>query len=127
MCFVPEVLARFNILPNSFYKRGRADEVAYREVLETMLDLLSRPEYADAAARIQESGALFQFGQPMLDLLRSKPEYSAYLNPIFLKKNRRHILKLRLKSVIDRFPVFAPLGNLYFRLSGYRVRGGRSG
>jgi len=92
-----------------------------------MLELLGRPDYQDAAAKIRESGALFQFGRPMLDLLRSKPEYHAYLNPVFLKKNRRHIMKLRLKTIIDRFPALAPLGNLYFRLAGYRARAPKSG
>ena len=120
LCFVPEALARFNIVPTSFYKRGRADETAYRTVLEKMLGLLSSSEYQDVAVKIRESGALFQFGAPMLKLLKSKPEYQSYLNPIFLRKNRRHILKLRLKNAIDRFSFLAPLGNLYFRITGYR-------
>jgi glycosyltransferase involved in cell wall biosynthesis len=121
ICFVPEPLARFNILPNSYYKRVRANVGEYRQVLETMLRLLGQPTYADVAARIRESGALFQFGAPMRELLQTTPEYHAYLNLVFLRKNRRHILKLRLKSVIDRFAFLAPLGNLYFRLSGYRA------
>jgi len=121
ICFVPEALARFNIIPTSFYKRGRADEAAYRAVLEKMLGLLDRPEYQDVAVKIRESGALFQFGEPIRELLRSNPGYQSYLNPIFLRKNRRHVLKLRLKSVIDKFPFLAPLGNLYFKIAGYRV------
>jgi len=117
ICFVPEPLAVFNIYPDSYYKRGVRDQHAHRKVLRLMLDLLNRPDNRDVEPLIRESGALFQFGWPILQLVMSEPGYRKYLNPRFLRKNLWHITKLQLKKVT---PAFA--GNLYFRFAGYRAR-----
>jgi glycosyltransferase involved in cell wall biosynthesis len=120
ICFVPEPLAVFKILPNSYYKRSRRDKQGYREVLEHMVRLLIQPKYQDATKFIREGGSLYIFGMPMLQLLWSRPEYRRFLNLPFMRKNLWHCTKLILKKFTPAF-----LGNLYFRISGYRAPSSR--
>jgi glycosyltransferase involved in cell wall biosynthesis len=115
ICFVPEPLARFNIHPNSYYKRNLKDKKAYRQVLEEMVKLLNQPKYTDAAKLIREGGSLYIFAMPMLRLLMSKSEYRRFITPTFLRKNLWHSTKLVIKKVIPAW-----LGNLYFKVAGYR-------
>jgi len=116
LCVVPEPLAVFNIYPNSYFHRNRRDTGNYRQMLQTMLDLLTRPEYRDAAERMREGGTLFIFAMPMLKLLLSRPEYRRFINWPFVRKSLWHSTKLVLKKFTPAF-----LGNLYFRISGYRA------
>jgi len=117
ICFVPEVLAVFNIHPESYYKRNRRNAKSYREVLEQMMKLLSQPKYQDAAKLIREAGCLFLFGMPMLKLMLSRPEYRRYITPRFLRKNLWHATKLQLKKITPTW-----VGNWYFKFAGYRAR-----
>ncbi len=116
LCVVPEPLAVFKILPQSYYQRVRQDAKAYREVLASLLDLLNQPKYQDVAERIREGGSLYIFGWPMLQVLRSRPANRRFLTPNFLRKCLWHCTKLILKKVAPAF-----VGNLYFRLAGYRA------
>ena len=116
ICVVPEPLAVFQILPNSYYGRSRRDKRGYREVLEHMLLLLNQPKYQAATELIREGGSLYIFGMPMFGLLWNRPEYRRFLNRAFLRKNLWHSTKLVLKKFTPAF-----LGNWYFRISGYRV------
>lgn len=117
ICFVPEPLGISNIHAASFYTRGVREREAYRQVLNRMLEYLVQPDYADAAAKVRQSGALFLFGKPMLKLLISEARFRRFLTPIFLRKNVWHILKVTAKR-------FTPgwVAELYFRLAGYRAR-----
>jgi glycosyltransferase involved in cell wall biosynthesis len=117
ICVVPEPLAVFNIYPDSYYKRNVRDQVAYREVLERMLKMLNQSDYRDASDLICQAGSLFIFGRPMLKLLLSQREYRRFITPTFLRKNLWHSTKLILKKFTPAF-----LGNLYFRLAGYRAK-----
>jgi glycosyltransferase involved in cell wall biosynthesis len=117
ICVVPEPLAIFNIYPDSYYKRNVRDTKGYREVLERMLKMLNQPAYSDAAEFMREGGSLFIFGMPMLKLLFSRPEYRRFITATFLRKNLWHSTKLVLKKFTPAF-----LGNLYFRISGYRAK-----
>lgn len=116
ICVVPEPLAIFKILPKSYYQRVRQDAKAYREVLAFMLDLLNQPKYQDAAALIREGGSLYIFGWPMLKVLVSRPADRRFLTLNFLRKCGWHCTKLILKKFTPAF-----VGNLYFRLAGYRA------
>ena len=53
----------------------------------------------------------------MLRLLMSDRKYRPFLTPVFLRKNLWHIMKVKLKKFTPAF-----VGNLYFKLSGYRAR-----
>jgi glycosyltransferase involved in cell wall biosynthesis len=117
ICVVPEPLAVFEISSNSYYQRNRRDQEIYRSVLEFMLELFNQPKYQDAAEFIRRAGSLYIFGVPMLKLLLSRREYRRFLTPIFLRKNLWHNTKLILKRFTP-----AALGNLYFKLSGYRAK-----
>ncbi len=117
ICVVPEALAVFKILPKSYYQRVRQDAAAYREVLASMLDLLSSPKYQDAAAMIQQGGSLYIFGWPMLKLVLGQPAYRRFLTFAFLRKCLWHCTKLNLKKITPAF-----VGNLYFKIAGYRVQ-----
>lgn len=114
ICVVPEALARFNIHASSFYKAR--DPEAHRQVLRRMLDLLVHQDYLDAAARIRDSGALFLFGWPLLNVMIRTPRYRRFITPTFLRKNIWHSLKLQIKKFTPRFAA-----EWYFRLAGYRA------
>jgi hypothetical protein len=66
---------------------------------------------------IRESGALFIFGGPILRIMLSHRAYRRFLSTTFLRKNLWHSLKVQLKRFTPAF-----VGNLYFRLAGYRAR-----
>ena len=117
ICFVPEPLAQFNIHRASYYKSGARTPRAHRDVLQKMLDRLNQKELQDVEPLIRESGALFIFGLPVLQVLLRQTAYRRYLTPAFLWKNLWHITKLQLKKATPSF-----LGNWYFRISGYRAR-----
>jgi len=117
VCVVPEPLAILNIQPNTYYQRCRRDKPGYRAVLMFLLNLLRQPQYHAAAELIRESGSLFIFGMPMLRLLLTRSEYRWFMTPTFLRKNLWHSAQLFVKRFTP-----APLGNLYFRLAGYRTR-----
>jgi hypothetical protein len=119
ICFVPKSLAVFNIHPSSFSVRQkeRAHREAHRQVLERMLDLLNSAKYADTAKTIRESGALFQFGKPILKLMLTDRRYRRFLTPAFLRKNLWQIFKLEVKKITPHF-----LANWYFRMAGYKPK-----
>jgi glycosyltransferase involved in cell wall biosynthesis len=117
ICVVPEPLAVFLIYPNSYYKRVRRDKKAYEDVLDFMMNLLCQPEFQESAQRIRDAGSLYIFAMPMIRLLLRKPEYRPFLTGVFLRKALWHSTKLILKKFTPAF-----LGNLYFKLSGYRAK-----
>lgn len=114
LCFVPEPLAIFNIVRTSFSLNQKRDPAAQRAVLRRMLELLNEPEYAEAAERIRTSGALFQFGKPLLRLMRAEPAFRRFLTPHFLRKNLLHNAKMDAKQFTPRW-----LARVYFRLAGF--------
>ena len=117
ICFVPEPLAVFHVQPNSYYQRTRRDKIANKQVIEQLLDQLSRPEYKDAAELIRQGGALYLLGWPVLKALLIQPNYRWFLTPVFLRKNLWHILKLEVKKLAPRFA-----SEWYSHLAGYKVR-----
>lgn len=86
ICFVPEALTVFNTHPVSYSKSGRSKKRMNRQVLRHMLELLERDDYADAAELIQQSGALYLFGKPMLQVMLCRPRFWRFLTPAFLRK-----------------------------------------
>ena len=117
LCYVPEPLGIFNIHPGSFFKRGRGDVAAHREVLSRILERLAQPEYADVRSRIVAGGSLFEFGWPMLRLILSDRRHRDYLTPVYLRKSLLHIVKLVGRKLTPGW-----LARWYFRLCGYWVK-----
>jgi glycosyltransferase involved in cell wall biosynthesis len=117
ICVVPEPLAVFQILPNTFYKRGRRDKSADLEVMETIVRLLAQPQFSAEVELMRQSGALYIWGYPMLKVLASHREYRHFLTPIYVRKAVWHATKLFVKRFTP-----AALGNLYFKLAGYRSK-----
>ena len=117
ICYVPEPLAVLNILPNSYYQRIRRDPQSHRQMLEAILQFLNRPEYRDLALRMREAGSLYHFGIPMLKLLLGRPKYRHLITPVLVRNGIWRSTQLLLKKFTP-----TPLGNLLFRLAGYRAR-----
>jgi hypothetical protein len=117
ICFVPEPLAVFHVLPNSYYQRLRRDKAVSLGVARQLLDHMRRPEYRDAAELIRESGALYLFAWPMLKAILSDSRYRSFLNPVFLRKALWHTLRLEVKKITPRFAA-----QWYYRLAGYKAR-----
>lgn len=117
ICFVPEPLAVQNILPNSYYQGIRHDPESYHQMLGSILKILNRPEYRDVAELMRRGGSFYLFGIPMLKLLFSRPEYRHFITPVLLRNGLWHGTRLFLKKFIP-----TPLGNLYFRIAGFRAR-----
>jgi glycosyltransferase involved in cell wall biosynthesis len=115
-CFLPEPLGRLNIITTSFLHSGRRNKAVHRALLERLVELLTSPEYEKEAELIREGGSLFMFGTPLLKLLFRQSEYRRFITLNYLRKSLWHSTKL----VVKRFtPV--PVGNLYFRIAGYRI------
>lgn len=114
ICFVPEPLARLFVHKSGYYTaRKKADHL---QVLKGILDRLLSPEYQDVEPFIRDSGAMYHFGHPMLQLILSRREYRRFLTPAFLRKNLAHIFKVNAKKFTPSW-----VGNLYLRLAGYRA------
>jgi hypothetical protein len=117
ICVVPEPLAVIQIQPNSYYQRGRRDKQGDLKVMEAIVRLLSQPQYKEPAERMRQAGALYLWGYPMLRCLVTHREFHSFLNLTYLRKSGWYITKLALKRITP-----APLGNLYFKLAGYRAK-----
>jgi glycosyltransferase involved in cell wall biosynthesis len=114
ICFVPEPLARLFVHKTGYYTARKKAE--HREVLKGILDRLLSAEYQDVESPIRTSGALYHFGGPILSLILTRPEYRRFLTPAFLRKNVLHIFRVNAKKFTPQW-----VGNLYFRLAGYRA------
>jgi glycosyltransferase involved in cell wall biosynthesis len=118
ICYVPEALARFNILPTSYYKKHRRVDAEFNVLLENLMRFLTQPKYQDAAELIREGGSLYIHSTPILKILLQHPEYRRFITPNFLRKNLWHASKLGLKRVTPAF-----VGNVYLRFAGgYHAR-----
>jgi glycosyltransferase involved in cell wall biosynthesis len=116
-CFLPEPLGRLNIFTTSYLHSGRRNAAVHRALLQRIMDLLTSPKYGMETELIREAGSLFMFGLPMLKLLLGRRDYRRFITPNYLRKSLWHSTKL----VVKRFTP-TPLGNLYFRIAGYRTR-----
>jgi len=116
ICFVPEPLGIQNIIANSYYQRCRRDKTGTRLMFASILDLLTQPQFEQAAALMRSAGSLYLYGAPMLKFLLSRPQNRRFLTPILVRNGLWHSTKRLLKNIIP-----TPLGNLYFRFAGYRA------
>lgn len=122
LCFVPEVLGRLNILPNSFYKAGRRRASEHEHVLRGILERLISPEFAEVGDRVRRGELLYEFAFPVLKLLRRDPRFKQFLTPALARRCLWHQLKVSGK---DYLPVW--VANVYFRLAGYRAQPAAAG
>ena len=117
ICFVPEPLGIQNIIANSYYQRCRRDKEGTRRMLVAILDQLNCPAYSDVAGLMREAASLYLYGIPILKLLLSRSDYRFFLTPTLVRNAFWHNTKVFLKRFTP-----AAVGNLYFRLAGYRAR-----
>jgi glycosyltransferase involved in cell wall biosynthesis len=61
LCFIPEKLALFRILPTSYSNVGLRDRARMIAIIHRVFDLLASPAYADLAPYFRQSGAMGQF------------------------------------------------------------------
>lgn len=98
LCYVPESLARVNIIPRSFYTgRNPAD---HRQVLLHLLQVLNSPAFADVRPRVRDSGALSLFATPMLRIMLSRKEFHPFINATFLLRTLRRSAELTGKKLL---------------------------
>jgi glycosyltransferase involved in cell wall biosynthesis len=116
ICFVPEPLAIFNVLPNSYYQRGRRDRTGHRTLIHTLLESLNDPKINDAAKRICRSGSLHLFGWPALRAVLFTPAYRHFFGWRFAYRALAHSARIGLKQITPTF-----LGNWYLSVAGYRA------
>lgn len=110
-CYIPEALAVFCLHPGGLSARTPDKAEAHKVVLRNILEYLDSDQYRDLREPIRESGALFIFGSPMRQLLRSEPKFRPYLTPLFLKKNRWYSFKMWLKPLLPKW-----LGEVLLRI-----------
>ena len=117
ICFVPEPLATFYILPNAYYQRLLHDKIEHRKMLEQLLRRLHLPENRDVLPLLREGGALYLYATPLLWLLLSHREYRHLVTARYLRKTFTHAAKLFLKRHAP-----AALVKFYLNFSGYRAK-----
>jgi len=113
MCFVPEVLGEFRVVPSSVSNRGKKKLKVQLEVLRHALDLLDLPENQDVAPLFRQSGALAPFGKEMLWLNFSRRKYWKNLNPTYLRLALWWTLRIEAKKILPR-----SVARLYYKLAG---------
>jgi glycosyltransferase involved in cell wall biosynthesis len=79
LCYVPETLSLVNLHPRSYYGSGRSGP-DHRKVLLKLLELMTARAMRDVAGRVRDSGALGQFGVPMLRAVATHPAYRQFLS-----------------------------------------------
>jgi GT2 family glycosyltransferase len=80
-CYVPEVLAVFRVLANSYSQRGLRDAAARRDVVNRMVDLLDSSAYRDVAPAFRASALLPDLRFRALLWLLASPRHRRYLTP----------------------------------------------
>jgi len=114
MCFVPEVLSEFRILPGGFSGKGMRNPTEQRAVLRHLLEMLDRKEYADVVPLMRDGLALAPFGKTMLWMLLSDKRYRKYVTLAYLRRAIWWTLRIEAKKILPR-----SVTALYFRLTGY--------
>lgn len=116
ICFVPEPLAVFFMHAAGYSARTDEKVKEHEGVMKAIVDKLETPEFSDVRPAIQESGALFVFGKPMMNYLKSDSSLKGYLTAVFLKKCRWYAFKMAVKPLLPKW-----LAELYLKISGGRV------
>jgi len=109
ICYLPQPGGRFNVRAKGFSVHGQSTP-EHLQVLRGLLDRLRNADDREAAQRIRQSGALFQFGWPLLALILRHREYHAFLTPAFTRKCLWQIVRLEAKKFLP-----APLARWYYR------------
>jgi len=109
ICYLPHPGGRFNVRARGFSVRGQSTP-EHLQVLRGLLDRLRNASDQAAAERIRRSGALFQFGWPLLRLTLRHREYRSFLTPAFTRKCLWQIVRLEAKKFLP-----APLARWYYR------------
>jgi glycosyltransferase involved in cell wall biosynthesis len=86
ICYIPEPLAAWRLLPSSYSTFGNRNWPAQREALNHMLHLLKSPAYRDVAPLFKRTGILSIFHSQILRVLLSNPEYQDYLTSLLIRR-----------------------------------------
>ncbi|MDX2097780.1 MAG: glycosyltransferase family 2 protein [Leptolyngbyaceae cyanobacterium bins.59] len=96
-CYIPEPLAAFRFLPNSFSSSSDRWH-QQRPVLDKLLHLLAAPSYRDVAPYFQESRILSKFGSQLVRLVWSEPLHRPFLSRSLLGEiGRREVKNLLIR------------------------------
>jgi glycosyltransferase involved in cell wall biosynthesis len=113
MCFVPEVLGEFRVIPSSVSNRGKQKREVQREVLRAALDLLEAPENQDIAPKFRESGILAPFGKEVFWLILTHRKYWKNLNATYVRQAVWWIIRIEAKKILPH-----SVARLYYKLTG---------
>jgi glycosyltransferase involved in cell wall biosynthesis len=83
-CYLPEALAWFRLLPDSYSARAERDTAAHREALGRVMDLLETPAFHDVAPAFRASTIVaFMTPSPLRTVpwLLATPRYRRFLTP----------------------------------------------
>jgi len=122
ICFVPEPLAVFHILPDSYYQRNRRKTAEHGDVIRALLDALCEPKHAEPAELIRQAGSLHLYGWPALRDVLLTPEHRRFLTALFAFRAVKHSARIVLKRFI---PV--SVGNWYLKRAGYQSQSASTG
>ena len=78
-CYVPEVLAVFRVLPESYHATGIQQTHVQRELTYRVVDLLQTPGFRDVAPSFRECALLPDFRIRVLVWLFASPQHRRYL------------------------------------------------
>ena len=110
ICYIPEPLACFRILPDSYSssaRRSKRGDKLYKSVIKEMLDLLLSDSYRDVLPLFKESGFLTIIGIPLFQLCIEKRKYRQFLS-------RRLIIRAFKDYIISITP--APVMRAYYTI-----------
>jgi glycosyltransferase involved in cell wall biosynthesis len=114
ICFVPEVLGVFRVMPGGYSKKGMRQRQSQMEVLGAILSRLDEMEYSDLVPRLRDSTALATFGKEMLWLILTNKRYWKYLTCGYLLQATWWTLRIESKKVLP-----AAFVKAYLKMAGY--------
>ena len=80
LCYIPEMLAAQLRRKDSYSEQGQRNRKEHKQVIENILELLKKPQYADVLFKFKKSCALASLGMPMLRVLFFSPKHRDYLS-----------------------------------------------
>jgi|SRR5665213_3166388 len=113
MCFVPEVLGEFRVVPSSVSNQGKKKLKVQLEVLRYALELLEKEENQDIAPLFRQSGVLAPFGKEMLWLVLTHRRYWKNATFVFLRQSLWWIIRIEAKKILPNF-----VASIYYKLTG---------
>src|SRR5262249_29703806 len=117
LCFIPESIALFRIVPTSYSRTGFGNRASLIEVIHCAFDMLRSPAYYDLVPFFHKTGAMGQFGSELLYGAAARPDgWGSHIMPLISCLHTTEYQTL----LNDENPQVRELASFFVRMPGPR-------